>query len=79
MSRCLGVNTKSTGDAVEWLIDEIKVPSRLRKYMGDIAALSQSIKAVGLLHPVVVDKDNNLIAGARRLEAVKLLGWKKWQ
>jgi ParB family chromosome partitioning protein len=37
--------------------------------------LARSIQEVGLLHPVVVNEDNELIAGQRRLEAVKLLGW----
>jgi len=45
--------------------------------MGDIQALADSIKAIGLLHPVVVDGEALLIAGGRRLEAVKVLGWKE--
>ena len=36
----------------------------------------ESITAVGLLHPVVVDSDGRLISGARRLEAMKRLGWR---
>jgi len=56
-------------------IDEIMVGERHRKDMGDIAKLAESIKTVGLLHPVVVTSDKRLIAGERRIEAVKLLGW----
>ena len=33
------------------------------------------ITAVGLMNPITVTKDNTLIAGLHRLEAVKLLGW----
>ena len=43
--------------------------------MGDIPHLAESIREVGLLHPVVVKPDGTLIAGARRLEAAKFLGW----
>jgi N6-adenosine-specific RNA methylase IME4/ParB-like chromosome segregation protein Spo0J len=43
--------------------------------MGDIAALAQSIRTIGLLHPVVVTCQGQLIAGARRLAACQQLGW----
>jgi ParB-like chromosome segregation protein Spo0J len=43
--------------------------------MGDKDALAESIAEVGLLHPIVVRTDNTLIAGERRLEACKALGW----
>lgn len=58
-------------------IAAIKVGHRHRKDMGDIKELAASIEAVGLLHPVVVNKDLALIAGERRLEACKLLGWQE--
>jgi ParB-like chromosome segregation protein Spo0J len=53
----------------------IKVGERFRKDPGDIVALARSISVVGLLHPIVVRADGTLIAGGRRLEAVKKLGW----
>lgn len=56
-------------------IVSIKVGNRFRKDLGDLKVLAESIREVGLLHPVVVDQDLNLIAGQRRLEACKLLGW----
>lgn len=52
-------------------IDLIKVGARTRRDLGDIDALTASITEVGLLQPVVLDKDFNLIAGFRRLEAFK--------
>lgn len=55
-------------------LDAIKVGSRFRKNLGDVAGLAKSIEEVGLLHPVVVDEGNRLIAGARRIEAFRLLG-----
>jgi len=56
-------------------IDEIVVPKRSRKDMGNLDQLAASIKEIGLLHPPVVDGDNVLVAGGRRLKAVKMLGW----
>lgn len=57
-------------------ITQIKSPEvRDRQDLGNIDELAQSIAAVGLLHPVVVTADYVLIAGDRRLAAVKQLGW----
>lgn len=58
-------------------LDAIVVGDRVRKDMGDIQALATSIKRHGLLHPVVVKKDRTLVAGHRRLEAARRLGWKE--
>ena len=56
-------------------IDEIRVKKRIRKEMGDISALADSMKRFGQISPIVVTKKNVLIAGGRRLEAAKALGW----
>jgi len=56
-------------------ISLIKVGSRFRKDLGDIDGLGKSISEIGLLHPIVVNEKNELIAGVRRLEACKKLGW----
>ena len=37
--------------------------------------LIKSIELNGLLEPLVIDKDNNLISGHRRLSAIKEIGW----
>jgi site-specific DNA-methyltransferase (adenine-specific) len=52
----------------------VKIGSRHRQDMGDIDALAASIAEVGLLHPIVVTPNNELIAGARRLRAFRQLG-----
>jgi ParB-like chromosome segregation protein Spo0J len=57
-------------------ISDITPGTRHRTDMGDIDALADSIDALGLLHPVVVNEAGELIAGARRLEACRRLGWK---
>ena len=56
-------------------LDSIVIGERVRKDMGDIAGLAESIKKHGLMHPVVVKSDKTLVAGHRRIEAVKVLGW----
>jgi ParB family chromosome partitioning protein len=56
-------------------IESITVGRRLRKDFGDIDALAASITDHGLLHPLIVDDDGTLIAGERRLRALKQLGF----
>lgn len=57
-------------------VDEIQVREGRRELDGDhVRELADSIRELGLLNPVTVDKENVLIAGLHRLEAVRLLGW----
>jgi len=56
-------------------IKQIDTRDRTRKDLGDINALAASIREIGLLQPVVIDSHNKLIAGRRRIEACKQLGW----
>lgn len=58
-------------------IGEITTNGRHRKRLGDIEALARSIEEVGLLNPVTITDDGRLVAGHRRLEACKLLGWRE--
>lgn len=55
-------------------IDDIRVGDRVRKDMGDINALADSIKTHGLIHPPAVTSDGRLIAGHRRIQACIHLG-----
>jgi hypothetical protein len=57
-------------------INTIRIGQRHRRDMGDIGGLAKSISELGLLHPIVINRDSTLIAGERRLEACKKLGWK---
>jgi ParB family chromosome partitioning protein len=57
-------------------IEDIKVKRRIRKELGDISALADSLKHFGQINPVIITKNNVLIAGERRLEAAKYLGWR---
>ncbi len=56
-------------------IDEIKVNDRQRKELKDIDDLADSINRLGLIQPIVTTRDNELVAGERRLIACKQLGW----
>jgi ParB family chromosome partitioning protein len=56
-------------------IQRITVANSFRKDLGDIEELAASIQE-GLLHPVVITPQGVLIAGRRRLEAARQLGWK---
>ena len=57
-------------------VDEIIVKKRIRKKPGDIDSLADSLKRYGQISPIVINKNNVLIAGGRRLEAAKRLGWR---
>ena len=60
---------------LEIKLGDIKVSPRLRQIDQDkVDNLVESIRLVGLLHPIVVDTDNNLLAGNHRLEAHRILG-----
>ncbi len=54
---------------------KITTRDRIRKDLGDITSLAESIDKTTLLHPLVVDPDFRLIAGERRLAALRRLGW----
>ena len=56
-------------------INKVKVNERIRKDFGDIQELAEDIKTNGLINPPVVTPDYELIAGERRLRALKELGY----
>lgn len=49
---------------------------RHREDYGDLDALIESIARDGLLQPITITPDGMLICGARRLAAIRQLGWK---
>lgn len=57
-------------------ISKIIIKDRKRKSV-DARELAQSIKDIGLLNPITLNKDMVLVAGFHRLQACKLLGWQE--
>ena len=50
----------------------IRIGKRFRKDLGDLGPMKDSIERhQGLLQPIVIDQDNNLLAGLRRLTAYR--------
>lgn len=62
-------------------IDKIKVENRIRKDFGNITELAEDIKQNGLINPPVVVAESDgtftLLAGERRLRAMRSLGYKQ--
>ena len=56
-------------------ISSIKIRKRVRQDLGNLDDLKESLKLYGLMNPITINKKNELIAGERRLQAAKLLGW----
>jgi ParB family chromosome partitioning protein len=56
-------------------IDDIKTKKRVRKDLGNLEPLKDSMKRYGLLNPITLNGKKELIAGQRRLESAKQLGW----
>lgn len=72
-------NSVSIGDKtlIQFNVSDVKVKIRLRSTNDEnIEEIANSIKQVGLINPISVDSDGNLIAGFHRLQAFKLLGRK---
>ena len=56
-------------------IAKIKLKRRVRKELGDIEGLADSMSRFGQLHPLVLTRRLTLVSGRRRLEAARRLGW----
>ncbi len=58
------------------LISSISIPERVRKDVGTLEPLMESLTRCGQLNPITVSREMALIAGFRRLSAAQRLGWK---
>ena len=57
-------------------INDIKIKEGRRVATPEnIEKLAESLREIGMMNPVTVDRENALVAGLHRLEAAKLLGW----
>lgn len=58
-------------------LEDIKIKSPYLRKSTDIDSLVTSIKTVGLIHPLTINKNNELLAGSRRYHALKELDYKE--
>ena len=59
-------------------IADIEIGERHRKDHGDLTDLAESIRSEGLLHPIGVTQEKQLVFGERRLRAaLDILGWRE--
>lgn len=56
-------------------IKDIKIKKRVRKDLGNLDNLKDSLKTYGLLNPITLNSKYELIAGERRLQSAIQLGW----
>jgi ParB family chromosome partitioning protein len=70
------MNTAAGHIELERAVASIRVGDRHRRDLGDLNALVSSIQREGLLQPITITPDGLLVCGARRLAAVRQLGWK---
>lgn len=67
----------TSGHFQSFPVDQILIhrEERQRRTLSGIGELAESIARTGLIHPIVITREGVLIAGERRLTAVKTLGW----
>ncbi|MBN1534759.1 MAG: ParB N-terminal domain-containing protein [Spirochaetes bacterium] len=56
-------------------IATIRVRKRIRRDLGDIESLRESIQRIGMITPIIISDDRELLAGYRRLLVAQQLGW----
>lgn len=64
------------GIELERTVDSIRIGVRHRHDLGDLGPLIASIRRQGLVQPITITPDGTLICGARRLAAIKQLGYR---
>lgn len=70
-------SVSSGGVDLDRTVASIQVGARFRRDLGDLDKLCDSISKLGLLQPITITPDGILVCGARRLAAVKQLGWER--
>lgn len=58
-------------------ISDILIENEYLRLDTKIEELKKSIKAIGLIHPLIINQENELIAGGRRYSALKELGFEQ--
>lgn len=58
-------------------LSDLKLNSEYLRLDTDVSTLKKSLESVGLIHPVTINQENELLAGARRYQAASELGWEE--
>jgi len=56
-------------------IEDIKIGNRERLDYGDIEAFAENLNTYGLMNPIILNKNRELVDGGRRIKAFQLLGY----
>lgn len=56
-------------------VSKVKIKKRIRRDLGDLSSLMESMHDYGLMNPIVINGKHELVAGQRRLESALRLGW----
>lgn len=62
---------------ITFQLSDIKRNSEYLRHGTDVETLKKSIESIGLINPLTINKDNELLAGSRRFQAITELGWKE--
>lgn len=68
---------KDTMDVATRKLSDIRLTSEYLRLDTDVETLARSIESVGLIHPLTINPNGELLAGARRFQAVRELGWEE--
>jgi ParB family transcriptional regulator, chromosome partitioning protein len=63
--------------ALKVKISDIIIKDRIREDMGDLSKLKDSLRVYGLINPITLTEDFELLAGYRRLQSARELGWEE--
>lgn len=61
-------------ELIELAIGDVAEKEPIRADLGDLSTLENSIQRLGLLSPIIVDNQDVILAGRRRLQACRNLG-----
>jgi ParB family transcriptional regulator, chromosome partitioning protein len=56
-------------------VNDVVIKHRIRVNLGNLTQLMESMRRHGLMNPILITQNKELIAGNRRLESAKRLGW----
>ena len=75
MPTCIDTVILYVGTLMLVQIKDIKIKKRVRKDLGNLEDLKDSMRIYGLMNPITLNSRYELIAGERRLQSAIQLGW----